>query len=150
MKLKALKLFAVAGVMFMYSCGGETKTEDKKTDDSKNNTEESADAGHDAAADDHASDAAPAADTQKGADLFKGSGCVACHQLDNKVVGPSLVEIAAAYDGNKDGMIAFLKEEGDAIVDPSQYAVMQANLAITKGMSDEDLGALADYLLSPQ
>ncbi len=83
-----------------------------------------------------------------GADLFQNNGCTACHQMDAKTVGPSVKEIAKAYVGKKDDLIKFLKEEGKAIVDPAQYAVMKPNLATTKKMSDAELSALADYLLS--
>lgn len=83
-----------------------------------------------------------------GEEIFAGKGCVACHQLDAKTVGPSLKDIAAAYDGNKDGLTAFLKEEGEAIVDPAQAAVMQPQLAITKAMPAEELEAIVDYMLS--
>ena len=83
-----------------------------------------------------------------GADLFKNNGCTACHQMDAKTVGPAVKEIAKAYAGKKDDLIKFLKEEGKAIVDPAQYAVMKPNLATTKKMSDAELSALADYLLS--
>jgi cytochrome c len=31
--------------------------------------------------------------------LFKKSGCVACHQVDKKTVGPALKDIAAKYKG---------------------------------------------------
>lgn len=83
-----------------------------------------------------------------GKELFTTNGCVACHLADSKTVGPALNTIAAAYADNKDGIISFLKEEADAIVDPTQYAVMQVNLAKTKEMNAEDLGAIADYILS--
>lgn len=83
-----------------------------------------------------------------GKDLFSSNGCLACHHQERKVVGPSLKTIAIAYDGNKEGMISFLKEEADAIVDPDQYPVMQANLAVTKKMKDVDLEAIVDYILS--
>lgn len=82
-----------------------------------------------------------------GENLFSGKGCVACHQLENKTVGPALKDIAAAYDGNKDGLIAFLKEEAEAIVDPAQAAVMQPQLAATKALPAEELNAIVDYIL---
>lgn len=86
--------------------------------------------------------------TISGEEIFTAKGCVACHQLETKTVGPSLKEIAAAYDGNKDGLIAFLKEEGEAIIDPAQAAVMQPQLAVTKALPQAELDALTDYMLS--
>lgn len=87
------------------------------------------------------------AEAISGEAIFSGKGCVACHQLENKTVGPALKDIAAAYDGNKDGLIAFLKEEAEAIVDPAQAAVMQPQLAVTKALPAEELNALVDYML---
>lgn len=82
-----------------------------------------------------------------GENLFSGKGCVACHQLENKTVGPALKDIATAYDGNKDGLIAFLKEEAEAIVDPAQAAIMKPQLATTKALPAEELNAIVDYIL---
>lgn len=82
-----------------------------------------------------------------GAEIFKGKGnCVACHQLDKKVVGPSIKEIAQIYKDKNANMVTFLKGEGESIVDPTQYEVMKANFAITKLMSDEELSALEAYM----
>ena len=84
-----------------------------------------------------------------GAEIFKGKGnCVACHQLDKKVVGPSIQEIAKIHKDKNANMVTFLKGEGEPIVDPSQYEVMKANFAITKAMSDEELSALEAYVYS--
>ena len=87
-------------------------------------------------------------DIEAGKDFFASSGCVACHQVDAKTVGPSLKDIAAAYADNKEGLAAFLKEEGEAIVDPAQAAVMQPQLAITKALPDNELNNVVDYILS--
>ena len=91
--------------------------------------------------------AAPAADVD-GKTVFTSNGCIACHQLDKKTTGPALKEIAKGYDGKKEDMLKFLKGEGEAIIDPPQFAVMKPNLEITKKMADNELSALADYILS--
>lgn len=84
-----------------------------------------------------------------GQELFEGTGnCTACHQPDQKIIGPSLQEISKIYKEKKASIVSFLKEESDPIVDPSQYDVMKANFAITKSMSDEELKALEDYIHS--
>ena len=84
-----------------------------------------------------------------GQELFEGEGnCIACHKPDQKIVGPSLEEIAKIYKEKKGSIVAFLKEESDPLVDPSQYDVMKTNFAITKTMSDEELQALEDYIYS--
>lgn len=84
-----------------------------------------------------------------GKEIFEGKGnCVACHQVDQKVIGPSIQEIAKIYKDKNGNMVAFLKGEGEAIVDPSQAAVMQANLEITKTFTDEELKAVEAYVYS--
>ncbi len=84
-----------------------------------------------------------------GKEIFEGTGnCIACHQPNQKIIGPSLQEIAKIYKGKKASIVLFLKEESEPIVDPSQYEVMKTNFAITRSMNDEDLKALEDYIFS--
>lgn len=86
----------------------------------------------------------------RGKKLFNDNGCLACHQLNTKLVGPSLKDISMAYTGNKEGLAAFLRGNGDAIVDPAQEALMQPQIPITQAMSDEELNAVVDYILSAE
>ena len=84
-----------------------------------------------------------------GEEIFKGKGnCVACHQVAEKVIGPSLQDIAKIYKDKNADMVVFLKGEGEPIVDPSQYEVMKTNFAVTKAMSDDELKALEAYVYS--
>jgi cytochrome c len=84
-----------------------------------------------------------------GAAIFAGKGaCVACHKPDVKLVGPSLQDIAKIYKEKNGNMVSFLKGEGEAIVDPSQYNLMKPNLELTKTFSDEELKALEAYVYS--
>ncbi|MGL5113414.1 MAG: c-type cytochrome [Flavobacterium sp.] len=84
-----------------------------------------------------------------GKEIFEGKGaCVACHRIDAKLIGPSVQEIAKTYKNNNGNLIAFLKEEAQPIMDPSQYEVMKANLALTKAMSDDELQGLEAYIYS--
>ncbi len=81
--------------------------------------------------------------------IFEGKGnCISCHQTDQKLIGPSTKEIAKIYKDKNADMIAFLKGESEAIVDPSQFAVMQANLNLTKTFSDKELQGLEAYIYS--
>ena len=86
---------------------------------------------------------------KKGAEIFHGRGnCATCHQKEEKIIGPSISEIVAIYKKNNANMVAFLKEESEPILDPSKYAIMKANLEVTKGMSEEELQAISDYMYS--
>ena len=92
-----------------------------------------------------------AADKQiaRGKELFDGGGnCVACHRPDQKIIGPSIIEIAKIYKEQNGDIPAFLREKAEPIVDPSQYSVMKTNFAITKKMSEADLEALEAYIFS--
>lgn len=84
-----------------------------------------------------------------GKQLFESTGnCFACHQPDQKVIGPSIKEIAKIYKDKNGNMVTFLKGNAEPIVDPSQFAVMQTNFAITKEMSDDELKAIEAYIYS--
>jgi len=84
-----------------------------------------------------------------GKEIFEGKGnCVACHQVDQKVVGPSIKEIAKVYKEKNGDIVTFLKGDSKPLVDPSQFEVMKTNFAITEEMSDEELKALEAYISS--
>ena len=80
--------------------------------------------------------------------IFKKKGCTSCHQPNADTVGPSLKKIAQAYAGKKDQLVKYLKGQAPAIVDPAKAAMMTAQLATIKGLSDAELEALADYILT--
>ena len=84
-----------------------------------------------------------------GQELFEGEGnCIACHQTEQTIIGPSLQEITKIYKEKNASIVSFLKEESEPIVDPSKYEIMKTNFAITKAMSDEELKAIEDYIYS--
>lgn len=86
-----------------------------------------------------------------GEKLFTDKTCVSCHQLDAKIVGPSIKDIVKVYDQNDASIVDFLKGTQEAIVetDPGQVAIMKANLdGFVKDLKEEDLQALAAYMES--
>lgn len=85
-----------------------------------------------------------------GKELFESNkaACYSCHQMDKKVIGPSIKEIAKIYKEQNGDMVAFLRKKADPIVDPSQYNVMETNFAILKTMSDEEIKSLEAYMMS--
>ena len=84
-----------------------------------------------------------------GKQIFESTGnCFACHQPDQKVVGPSIKEIAKMYKDKNGNIVTFLKGNAEPIVDPSQFEVMKTNFAITQAMSDEELKAIEAYIYS--
>lgn len=84
-----------------------------------------------------------------GKEIFQGKGnCVACHEVDKKSIGPSIQDIAKIYKEKNGNIVAFLKEDAEPLVDPSQYEVMKTNFALTEEMSDEELKGLEAYMYS--
>ncbi|WP_136667584.1 c-type cytochrome [Flavobacterium sp. H122] len=84
-----------------------------------------------------------------GKEIFEGKGvCYTCHKSETKTVGPSIKEIAKIYKEKGASISEFLKEKGEPIVDPSQYATMKTNFAVTKNLPEEELKALEAYILS--
>jgi cytochrome c551/c552 len=84
----------------------------------------------------------------KGEKLFKENNCIICHQLNTKLIGPALKDVAKAYAGDKQKLNSFLKGDAKSIIDPAQHAIMEPQIAITKAMSEEDRMAIVEYLLS--
>jgi len=53
---------------------------------------------------------------QSGADVLKAKGCMNCHELDKKKVGPAYKDVAAKYKSDKgaaDSLVAKLKAGKD-------------------------------------
>ncbi len=118
------KLFFLFSILFLFSCKNqETKTEQVI-----------------------AKNQAP---IELGKDIFEGKGnCVACHLDNQKIIGPSVKDIAKTYKSQNGNIIDFLKNDAKPIVDPSQYEVMKTNFTITKAMSVEELKAIETYIYS--
>ena len=84
-----------------------------------------------------------------GKEIFNGKGnCHTCHKPSQKAIGPSIAQIANIYAEKDADMTAFLRGDGEAIVDPSQYDVMKTNFYITKKFSDEEMQSVVDYVMT--
>ncbi len=134
---KILLVFAMFSLTIV-SCG-ETKKEDvkKEVESPKEEVKEVPAAGSDVIA--------------LGEKLFTDKTCVSCHQMDAKIVGPSVKDIVKVYDDLDASLVDFLKGEKAAIVDtdPGQVAIMKANLdGFVKDLKEEELQALAAYMKS--
>ena len=76
--------------------------------------------------------------------LARKSGCLACHAVDKKVVGPSYKDVAAKYKGQADAedkLVAKVKKGGGGVWGPMP---MPANAKV----SDADLHSLVKWVLS--
>ena len=80
--------------------------------------------------------------------FFSEKGCVACHQVDTKTIGPALTEITKGYNEDGVALAKFFNGEADAIIDPAQAPLMAPQIKITQNLSEDERNALADYIFS--
>ena len=145
--LSAIALSAIFTISTLTSCGGGESHEATTEEVTEEATTEEV-VVEETTVEEPVAETTAAVDTEAGKEKFTASGCVACHQVDVKTVGPALKDIATAYADNKDGLITFLKGEGEAIVDTAQAAVMAPQTEVTKAMSDAERNSLADYIMA--
>ncbi|MEN8146741.1 MAG: c-type cytochrome [Campylobacterota bacterium] len=89
-----------------------------------------------------------AAENTTGKSIFEAKGCVMCHKPDVDTIGPSLKTIGKSYMGKISGLITYLQGQGTPIVDPARAPVMNPQLVKIRTLSEEDMRALAEHLLS--
>lgn len=95
--------------------------------------------------------AAPGAKADGGTalDLARASGCLACHSVDNKVVGPAWKDVSARYradPGARERLIAKVKAGGSGNWnDVTGGFPMPPN---SPRVSDEHIAELVDFVLS--
>ncbi|MDO8895542.1 MAG: c-type cytochrome [Nitrosomonas sp.] len=81
---------------------------------------------------------------QADADLAKNSGCLNCHNVDTKLVGPSLKDIAAKYADQADAS-AYL---ADKIVKGSSGVWGPIPMPPNAAVSADNAKVLADFILT--
>ena len=81
---------------------------------------------------------------QANADLAKSSGCMNCHTVDKKLVGPALKDIAAKYKGDAGAVdkLAVKVQKG------SQGVWGPVPMPPNAKVSDADAKKLAEFILS--
>tara|TARA_R110001599_G_scaffold35109_2_gene111707 strand:- start:1964 stop:2251 length:288 start_codon:yes stop_codon:yes gene_type:complete len=75
--------------------------------------------------------------------LFNSKPCVACHAVDNKLVGPSLKEVAAKYDGEEGAVATVAGHIKNGISGLWGPIPMPANQ-----VTDDEATQLAEWVLS--
>ena len=81
-------------------------------------------------------------------DLAKKSGCLACHSIDKKVVGPSWKDIAAKYagqDGAKAELVAAIANGSKGKWNSVTGGVPMP--PYSPRVADADIETLADFIL---
>lgn len=77
--------------------------------------------------------------------LAQKSGCMACHSVDKKVLGPAYKDVAAKYKGQKDAeakLVDKVKKGGSGVWGPIP---MPANSPQVK---DEDIKKIVQWVLA--
>lgn len=88
---------------------------------------------------------ANAADAKAAEALAQKSGCLACHSIDKKVLGPAYKDVAAKYKGDKSAeakLVEKVKKGGSGVWGPMP---MPANSPQVK---DEDIKTIVQWILS--
>ena len=80
--------------------------------------------------------------------IFQSLKCHTCHKPDRRSAGPSLPEIAKAYNGQQQRLVQYLKGETEPLMDLGKQQVMESKLEKTKEISEAARKDLADYILS--
>jgi len=82
-------------------------------------------------------------------DLAKKSGCLACHSVDKKVVGPAWKDVSARYQGDaeaKERLVQKVKTGGKG-----NWTEVTGGVPMppySPRVSDEDINALVEFILS--
>lgn len=85
----------------------------------------------------------------EGLELAKASGCLACHAVDKKVVGPAWQDVAAKYKGDagaRDALIAKVKAGGKGNWNEVTGGVPMP--PYSPRVADADIEKLVDFVLS--
>jgi len=88
---------------------------------------------------------ASAADAKAAEALAQKSGCLACHSVQQKILGPAYKDVAAKYKGDKGAeakLIAKVKAGGSGVWGPIP---MPANSPQVK---DEDIKTIVEWILA--
>ena len=80
-----------------------------------------------------------------GKDLAKKAGCLNCHAVDMKLVGPSYKEVAAKYKGDKEAAAKMLKK----VTEGGSGAWGTMPMPPQKGkLTDAEMKTTVDWILS--
>jgi len=78
-------------------------------------------------------------------ELAKKSGCMVCHAIDKKVIGPSWRDVAAKYHGQSDAKATLITSISKGSSGKWGTVAMPAN---SPKVADADIAKLAEFVLS--
>jgi cytochrome c len=89
-----------------------------------------------------------------GSRIYEQRACGACHarSMDQTVygLGPSLTQIAEAYEGREDQLVRFLQGAHEPILDAAReprFPVMHGQIVKLKDLSEAELRELVNHIL---
>jgi len=88
------------------------------------------------------------ASAEDGLALAKKSGCLACHSVEKKVVGPAWMDVSKRYKGDagaRDRLIAKVKKGGKG--NWTKVVGKAVMPPYSPRVSDENIGKLVDFVL---
>ncbi|MBI4203878.1 MAG: c-type cytochrome [Betaproteobacteria bacterium] len=85
-----------------------------------------------------------AADAKAAEGLLKKNNCIACHQVDKKVVGPAYKDVAKKYKGQKDA-VALLSKKVKA---GGQGVWGKVPMPPNPQVNDAELKQMVEYILA--
>ncbi|HEX6829154.1 MAG TPA: c-type cytochrome [Burkholderiales bacterium] len=77
-------------------------------------------------------------------ELAKKSGCLACHAVDKKLVGPSYKDVAAKYKGQADAEAKLVKK----VKEGGKGAWGEVPMPPNSAVSDDNIKALVKWILA--
>jgi cytochrome c len=92
------------------------------------------------------SSANAAIDDAKAAELMKTGGCIACHTVDKKLVGPAYKDVAAKRKGEADALATM--EKAVRAGSKGVYSPVPMVPTPASKLGDDDLRSLLQWVLS--
>jgi cytochrome c len=124
--MKRLFLLPVLFIVMACGSGGNSKTEEPKKEETK------------------ADDLSKNPDYQKGLELASKSDCFTCHQIEDKLTGPSYRDVANKYAGMPDTIVAHLAGK---IISGGSGVWGQIIMTPHPALSEADAEAIVKYVL---
>ncbi|SKB90212.1 cytochrome c [Soonwooa buanensis] len=81
---------------------------------------------------------------EEGKSLVEGADCLACHKVNEKMIGPAYEEVAAKYENTPENIDALAEK----IIQGSSGVWGNVPMAAHPGLSKENAKLMASYVLS--
>lgn len=80
--------------------------------------------------------------------LAKSKGCMACHQVDKQIIGPSYNDVSARYKDQADAVDVLMASVKDGSTGKWKDKGVMAPMIPHPTLSDEDNRKLVDWILN--